>query len=44
MMVDFDVREQQMKNFFTGGNIIMESYFGQKQRFEVKMLWWICFL
>ncbi len=37
MIYDFDVRGQQEINFFTGGNIIMKSYFGQKQWFKVKM-------
>ncbi len=41
----FDVRGQQ-GDFFTGGSVIMDSYFDQKRRFKVKNVikWWICFL
>ncbi len=34
MWVDFDVRGQQEMDFFTGGTIIMDSYFGE---FKMKM-------
>ncbi len=38
MCVDFDVRGQQEMDFFTGEMLlwIMNLYFVQKQRFEVK--------
>ncbi len=32
----FDVREQQVKGFFTGGSVIMELCFGQKRQFKDK--------
>ncbi len=36
MWADFEERQQEM-DFFNGGNIIMDSYFEQKQIFKVKM-------
>ncbi len=34
---------QKEMDIFIKGNI-MDSYFGQKQQFKIKMTWWICFL
>ncbi len=36
LLVDFDVRRQQKMDFFTGGRVIMDSYFSRKQFIEVK--------
>ncbi len=36
MLVDFDMKRWQGKEFFTGWSIIMDLYFGQKQQFKVK--------
>ncbi len=36
MLVDFDVRGQQGMDFLIRRTIITNSYFGQKQQFEVK--------
>ncbi len=36
MSVDFDVKEQERMDFFTGGSIFMD-YFVQKWQLKVKM-------
>ncbi len=36
MWVDFHVRGQQGKDFFTGGSVIVDTYFDQKQQFKVE--------